>query len=120
MSELRDVDTTLDTVEPPTMSPPAHDEEEPARSGRWWRGLTGSLAMGLAVLAVIFVGGELIALARGTEGPGALPVFGHVAGAALALGAQVVVDRRRGPAAGVAAAVVLLVIAAVLWFFWWS
>ncbi|KDN19360.1 hypothetical protein [Amycolatopsis rifamycinica] len=91
-----------------------------ADRGRWWRGLTGSLAAGLAVLAlgVLAVGG--ICLFTGAPGPGAASLIGHPLAAVLALGAQRVADRRRGlPAVGGGVAVVLFAVSAAT-IFWLS
>ncbi|MBK1788937.1 hypothetical protein [Prauserella cavernicola] len=110
--------TTRETVELATpdraAGPPVH------RTGRWWRGLTGSLAAGLLVLA-LFVLGVYIASAMGeSEGPGIASVIGHLVGAVVAVIAQVVVDRSRGRVAGVAALCVFAAAGAVLWFYWWA
>lgn len=87
---------------------------------RRWRGLTGALAAGLAVLAVAVLVAQCVSWARSTEGPGIAVVLGHVTGAVLALGAQCGADRARGAAAAVAGAVVVATATAVLWFFWWD
>ncbi|MGW4064815.1 hypothetical protein ACWEGE_41465 [Amycolatopsis sp. NPDC004747] len=86
--------------------------------GRWWRGFTGSLAAGLAVLAlgVLVVGA--ICLYTGVPGPGATLLIGHPVAAVLALLAQRVADRRNGPpAVGAGVAVVLFTVSA-LTLFW--
>lgn len=106
-------------VEPEEIEPAAV-EPSPARPerGRWWRGLTGSLAAGLAVLAigVLVVAG--ICLYTGAPGPGAAMLIGHPVAAVLALSAQRVVDRRNGAAAvGAGVAVVLFTVSA-LTLFW--
>lgn len=92
----------------------------PGRTGRWWRGLTGSLAAGLVALLLLVLGAQVAGWVNGSEGPGMLPVAGHVAGAALALVAQRFADRHEGRTAGVAGAGVVAVAVAVLWLFWWS
>ncbi|HET6703635.1 MAG TPA: hypothetical protein VFH84_01600, partial [Amycolatopsis sp.] len=78
---------------------------------------TGSLAAGLAVLAlgVLLVGA--IGLSTGMPGPGATLLIGHPVAAALALLAQRVADRRDGPpAVGAGVAVVLFTVSAVTLF----
>lgn len=101
-------------IEAATPEPVAPERER----GRWWRGLTGSLAAGLAVLAigVLVVAG--ICLYTGAPGPGAAMLIGHPVAAVLALSAQRVVDRRNGAAAvGAGVAVVLFTVSA-LTLFW--
>nr|WP_143169007.1 hypothetical protein [Amycolatopsis australiensis] len=101
------------------MTPDTPEPDAPAKKrGRWWRGFTGSLAAGLAVLAagVLVVAG--IDLYTGAPGPGAVLLIGHPLAAVLALLAQRVADRRNGlPAAGAGAAVVLFT-ASALTLFW--
>ncbi|WP_169515733.1 hypothetical protein [Amycolatopsis nigrescens] len=99
------------------MRSPARHNARP--SGRWWRGLSGSFAAGLLVLAVVVAGVALVALLNGAPGPGAFSLIGHLVAAVIALFAQRVVDRRRGTAAGVAAGVVFADVVAVLLVFWW-
>lgn len=96
-------------------------EEEPPRRrrGRWWRGLTGSFAAGLAGLAVIVLGSGVVCVFLDVPGPGAAMLIGHPVAAVLALGAQRVADRRTGRVAGLAGAVVVLLLVAALWVFWW-
>jgi hypothetical protein len=107
---------------PDTSSADASEAGEPAepakQGGRWWRGFTGSLAAGLAVLAigVLVVAG--IDLNTGAPGPGAVLLIGHPVAAMLALLAQRVADRRNGaPAVGAGVAVVLFTVSA-LTLFW--
>ncbi|WP_370970788.1 hypothetical protein [Amycolatopsis sp. cg9] len=108
-----------DRVEPERIEPEAETPAVPAKErGRWWRGFTGSLAAGLAVLAlgVLVVAG--VCLYTGAPGPGATLLVGHPVAAVLALLAQRVADRRNGPAAvGAGAAVVLFAVSA-LTLFW--
>lgn len=94
--------------------------EERTRRARWWRGLTGSLAAGLAALAVIVLGAGLLCLLLTVPGPGAAMLIGHPVAAAIALVAQRFADRRDGLVAGLAAAVVVADLAAALWLFWWG
>ncbi|GAB2974513.1 hypothetical protein LWP59_04750 [Amycolatopsis acidiphila] len=95
-------------------------EEDRSRRGRWWRGLTGSLAAGLAGLAVIVLGAGLLCLLLGAPGPGVAMLVGHPLAAAIALVAQRFADRREGPVAGLAGLVVVVVLLAALWLFWWG
>ncbi|WP_410639253.1 hypothetical protein [Amycolatopsis sp. lyj-346] len=101
---------------------PEADVATPAGSvkdrGRWWRGLTGSMAAGLVVLAVGVLVVGVICLFTGAPGPGAASLIGHPLAAVLALVAQRVADRRSGlPAAGGGAAVVLFAVSAAT-IFW--
>ncbi|SEB33037.1 hypothetical protein SAMN04489727_0659 [Amycolatopsis tolypomycina] len=114
----------IEPAEPTT--PAATDADTPAEAdppktrGRWWRGLTGSLAAGLAVLAVGVLGVGVICLFTGAPGPGVASLVGHPVAAGLALGAQRVADRRRGlPAVGAGFAVVLFAVSAAT-VFWYS
>ena len=95
------------------------DRERPPR-GRWWRGLTGSLAAGLAGLAVIVLGAGLLCSFLGAPGPGVWLLVGHPVAAVLALVAQRFADRGEGRAAGAAGAVVVVLVLAALWLFWWG
>lgn len=91
---------------------------EPKPGGGLARGISGSLAAGLALLALALVVAEVLTSSDGVGGPGAAVVVGHVVGAGLAVGAAVVADRTRGFAAAVAVAGVLAIAAAVLWVYW--
>ncbi|WP_425452868.1 hypothetical protein [Prauserella flavalba] len=110
--------TELETVELAT--PGTGEQQPPHRTGRWWRGLTGSLAAGLLVLALFVLVVQIVSSLNDSEGPGVVAVLGHLAGAALAVVAQLVVDRRRGRVAGVAGLCVLAIAGGVLWLFWWA
>ncbi len=106
---------TVPKAEPEVVEP----ERPPAKDGgRWWRGLTGSLAAGLAVLAVGVLVVAGICLITGAPGPGLLLAVGHPVAAVLALAVQRVADRRNGPIALVAGLGVVAITAAALTFFW--
>ncbi|RZQ62645.1 hypothetical protein [Amycolatopsis suaedae] len=104
-----------DTGELPVHAPPG----EPERRGRWWRGVSGAVAAGMAVLAVAVVGVQVLAWTTDVAGPGTAAVIGHPAVAVVLLLLQRLVDRRPPRAAAVAAVAVLLLSLATLWFFWW-
>jgi hypothetical protein len=91
---------------------------QPARVRRW-RGLTGSLAVGLAALAVVVLASGVFGLFTGAPGPGVASLVAHPVAAVLALVAQHFADRRRGRVAGFAALAIVAIAAATLWFFWW-
>ncbi|WP_237439741.1 hypothetical protein [Amycolatopsis rubida] len=87
--------------------------------GRWWRGFTGSVAAGLAVLAVGMLVVGVLCLVNGASGPGPLKLVGHSVAAVIALVLQRVADRRVGKAA-VGAGVGVLVVAGVAFsLLWW-
>lgn len=95
-------------------------EGDSPRRGGLWRGLTGTLAGGLAVLALVLLGAQLFWLAEDAPGPGVAHVVGHLVAATVAVGAQVFADRKRGIPAGLAGLVVLASVVVVLWTFWWG
>ncbi|MFD1148616.1 hypothetical protein [Saccharothrix hoggarensis] len=96
------------------------DSRREARPARAWRGVSGALAVGLALLALAMIGVQVYAGSQDLPGPGLDVVAWHVVAAVAAVVAQVVADRRRGWVVGVCGAVVVLLAAAVLWFFWWA
>ncbi|EHR49264.1 hypothetical protein SacmaDRAFT_0971 [Saccharomonospora marina XMU15] len=108
-----------DTVERDVTGLPERPTSGRARF-RWWRALTGSLAAGLALLALAVLAAEVFGWASGGKGPGAPAVAGHAVGAVLALVAQAVADRSRGRTAALAGLAVVALVAAVLWLFWWA
>ncbi|MFI9453069.1 hypothetical protein [Amycolatopsis sp. NPDC052450] len=110
-----------DTEELATTPPPAERNAPGATDGgRFWRGLTGSLAAGMTVLAVCVVAIAAICLFTGAPGPGLLMLIGHPVAAVLALLAQRVVDGRAGRVAGFAGLGVVVSVTAALSLFWWS
>ncbi|OXM42414.1 hypothetical protein [Amycolatopsis alba] len=108
-----------DTEELATTPPPA-DEPAPAGRGRFWRGLTGSLAAGMVVLAVFVLVVAGICLFTGAPGPGPLMLAGHPVAAVVALLAQRVADSRNGRVAGFAGLLVVVSVTAALSLFWWN
>ncbi|HVW45194.1 MAG TPA: hypothetical protein VHC18_27975 [Amycolatopsis sp.] len=93
---------------------------ERSRFGRIWRGLTGSLAAGLTVLAVVVLGAAVVCAIRGAPGPTTAALVGHPIAAVVALGAQRVADVRRGRLAALGGVVVCAAVALALWLFWWD
>ncbi|WP_235078820.1 hypothetical protein [Amycolatopsis orientalis] len=88
--------------------------------GRWWRGFTGSVAAGMAVLAVGVLVVGVLCLVNGAPGPGVLKLVGHPVAALIMFALQRVADRRVGKvavAAGVGVLVVAGVAFSVLWWF---
>ncbi|WP_315653476.1 hypothetical protein [Amycolatopsis sp. PS_44_ISF1] len=88
--------------------------------GRWWRGFTGSIAAGLAVLAVGVLGEAVVGSATGAPGPGLFLLIGHPVAAVAALLVQRQADRRNGTVAGVAGIGVLVIAFVALTLFWWA
>lgn len=84
------------------------------------RGLSGSIAAGLVVLACVVVGAAMIGARRGFPGPGAESVGWHIVIAAMAVAAQVYSDRKRGATSVAVAALVLSAATFLLWTQWWS
>ncbi|WP_406641108.1 hypothetical protein [Amycolatopsis sp. WGS_07] len=87
--------------------------------GRWWRGFTGSVAAGMAVLAVGVLVVGVLCFVNGASGPGVLKLVGHPVAAVIVLVLQRVADRRVGKVAGVAGVGVLVVAAVALGVLWW-
>lgn len=101
--------------QPPRAAPP----RPPTRAGTWVRGLTGSLAHGLVVLAVFLIGVQIWAGQVGWEGPGIGTISAHVIGGLLAVGLQAFADRRRDRAGGIAVVAVPVVVLGTVWLWWW-
>ena len=85
--------TTVELVMPP------QDEPQPKHRGGPWRELSGALAVGMSVLAVVVIVFQVLAWDGDTPGPGVWTVLGHVAAAALAIVVQRFADRLAGWAA---------------------
>lgn len=97
-------------------------DSERVRRGRGERrlvALSGTLAAGLAVLAVLVLAAQVWGWVAGHPGPKPGMLIGHLGGAGGAVVAQRVADRRTGRRAVLGAAVVLALVAAVLVVFWW-
>ncbi|HEV7450670.1 MAG TPA: hypothetical protein VGO16_04635 [Pseudonocardiaceae bacterium] len=85
------------------------------------RGLSGLLAGGLVVLAIVVCAAQWLAGTSGRPGgPGVPAVVGHVVAALVAVVLQLVADHLRGSLAALASGSVLMIAAGVLWFGWWS
>lgn len=96
------------------------DSRPEPRLARLWRGVSGVLAVGLALLALAMIGVQVYAGTHDLPGPGLGVVIGHVAAAAAAVAAQVVADRRRGWPVALCGLLVVLLAAATMWFYWWA
>lgn len=106
--------TTVELTTPPTT--PAATRHR----GGLWRELSGALAVGMSVLAVVVIVFQVLAWGRDTPGPGLWTVVGHVVAAALAVFVQRFADRLTGWAAALAVLGVVAVSGAALWVFWWA
>lgn len=98
------------------------DGAAPAPPGlaiRLLRGLSGALAAGLVMLAVLLGVAEWLSGPDTVPGPSIGALVGHWVGAAVAVALQWFADRRRGARAVVAALAVLAVVVAVLFTWWW-
>jgi len=104
------------------LAPPPAEPGEPVapERGRFWRGLTGSLAAGMVVLPVIVLAIAGICLFTDAPGPGPLMLIGHPIAAVVALLAQRVADTRNGRVAGCAGLLVVASVTAALSLFWWN
>ena len=90
------------------------------RTWRFWPEISGQLAVGLCVLALVVLGFQVVAWFRGTPGPGLLTVGGHVLAAVVAVVVQRFADRLRGWRVAAAVTGVLVIAAVTLWIFWWA
>lgn len=113
--------SAIDGDEPSAKAAPERPEASARRKprGRWWRGFTGSVAAGLAVLAVGVLVVGVLCLVNGAPGPGMLKLVGHPITAVIALALQRIADRRVGKAAVGAGVGVLVVAGVALSVLWW-
>lgn len=96
-----------------------HARRRPSRFGGFLRGLAGSLALGLLVLAAGLLGTQLWAVNNGLEGPGVGDVVTHFVAAVLALVLNGVADRRGGRAGAWCCFGSFLCVLTTIWFWWW-
>jgi hypothetical protein len=89
------------------------------RKSRFWRELTGALAAGTMLLAIAVLVLQTIAWLQGMPGLGVVVLVGHLVGAALAIVAQRMVDRRAGKPALAAGLGLGAVVVVILVLFWW-
>lgn len=95
----------------------------PGRAGpavRAGRVLSGAATGALLVLAIVVCVAQYLAGDRGFPGPGTESVATHVVGAIVAIVAQVIADRRRGPKSVLAAFVVIFTASILLFTQWWN
>ncbi len=84
------------------------------------RGLSGMVAAGVVVLAVVVVGAAYVGGNRNFPGPGTEAIVWHLVAAVLAITAQILADRTRGAVAAGASLLVVGIAAALLWTQWWG
>lgn len=109
--------TESETVELPSEVQPA---PAPRKRFGFWREISGALALGLSVLAVVVLGFQVVAWGRETPGPGAFTVAGHLVVAGVAVLGQWFADRRRDWTGAVATVGVFVLAGMALWIFWWA
>jgi hypothetical protein len=105
--------TTVELSTPPPAEAPRH-------RGGPWRELSGALAVGMSVLALVVIVFQVLAWGQDMPGPGMWTVVGHVVAAALAVLVQRFADRLTGLAAAGCVLGVVAVSGAALWLFWWA
>ena len=108
--------SNVTTVELPMSSEPAQARHR----GGLWRELSGALAIGMSVLAVVVIVFQVLAWGWHMPGPGLWTVVGHVVAAALAVLVQRFADRLPGWPAALAVLGVVVVSGGTLWLFWWA
>jgi hypothetical protein len=106
------------TVEMPSSPPPV--EQAQRHRGGPWRELSGALAVGMSVLAVVVIVFQVLAWGRDMPGPGMWTVVGHVVAAALAVLVQHFADRVAGWPAVAGVLGVVATSGLALWLFWWA
>jgi len=84
------------------------------------RALSGTVAAGTVLLALVVIGAAFLGAQRGFPGPGGESVIWHMAVAVLAIVAQLFSDQRRGMAVVSGAAVVFLATGILIWTQWWG
>jgi hypothetical protein len=84
------------------------------------RGVSGIVAGGLFVLALVVIGAAIEAAKRDFPGPGGESVTWHIAVLVIGLGAQVFSDRHRGFVAFSGSMVVFVAAGLLLWTQWWG
>jgi hypothetical protein len=108
------------TTELPIAPGPTVELARPRRRFGFWRELSGALAAGVVVLALVVLAFQVVSWAKNVPGLGVWVLVGHVAGAVVAVVLQRQVDRRDGKASLLAGVGLGVVIAAVLVLFWWA
>ncbi|MER6991745.1 hypothetical protein ABT337_15900 [Saccharopolyspora hirsuta] len=97
-----------------------HAHRPPGRGGSAISGVSGALAAGSLVLALVLVGVQFWATGEGQQGPGLPAVIAQLITSLVALAVQSVADRHRGMTGGLATLVVFVLVLGSLWFWWWA
>ncbi|MET9264947.1 hypothetical protein [Amycolatopsis sp. NPDC004079] len=118
-TERAEPSAETERAEPSAATGRAEPSAKPKPRGRWWRGFTGSVAAGMAVLAVGVLVVGVLCLVNGASGPGALKLVGHPVAAVIVLALQRIADRRAGKVAALAGAGVLVVAGVAFGVLWW-
>lgn len=84
------------------------------------RGISGSVAAGMVVLALVVCGSAVLGVRRGFPGPGMSMVAWHIGLATVAVLGQIFSDRRRGLAALSGSLVVFVAAGYLLVTQWWN
>lgn len=84
------------------------------------RGVSGAVAGGTVVLALVVVGAAIMGVRRGFPGPGWADAVWHVAAAIGVVLAQVYADRHRGFRTFCGCVVVFAIAGCLLWAQWWN
>ncbi|MEU6132612.1 hypothetical protein ABZ805_25830 [Saccharopolyspora sp. NPDC047091] len=108
-----------ETAEAPTVRRHHRSGAGGTRIGTWFRGLTGSLAVGMLLVALGLIGVQVWATRQGQDGPGLAMIISHAVGAALALALQHFADRNRDRRGAAALLALLVAVFGPLWFWWW-
>lgn len=115
---------------PPRSAPPEARRTRPHRhelarsrqvstAGTTLRSLTGALAVGSFLLALVLIGVQFWATSHGQQGPGVGAVVSQVVAGLVALALQTYADRSRDRNGGLAVVGVLAVVLGSIWFWWW-
>lgn len=84
------------------------------------RALSGAVAAGLVVMAILVVGAQYLGNQRAFPGPGTVSVAAHIAAAVAAILAQHFADHRRRGTSALASTVVFVIAGVLLWTQWWG
>lgn len=82
--------------------------------------VSGYVAGGVVVLALVVVAAAFVGYDRSLPGPGSVSVTAHVVAAVTVVVAQVVADRRKGVLSLLASIVVFGAAGLLLWTQWWG